>query len=186
MATEKNLYKTTEEYDSELPERLKRLADELPPYSKFQDCGYEALSVYQQFGGSFVVAQQQKVFDFTADVVDGIYGIKGSASSSVSRGIKRALGKEEGCPPHDIYCWHGNFYIYYKGLGCYKFVLEKELEIEEHAGINMKRNGPHVWNIINGVVVDVSWARLWERQKRKVFNQSVIVKNDCYYYSCGK
>jgi hypothetical protein len=36
----------------------------------------------------------------------------------------------------------------------------------------MKKNGPHVWNIVNRVVIDISWAR----QNMKTFLDTVIIE----------
>jgi hypothetical protein len=40
----------------------------------------------------------------------------------------------------------------------------------------MEQNGPHVWNIINGAVIDISWAR----QNMGTFLDTVVVENDTW------
>lgn len=144
------------------PQELKKLAESLPPYSPDRDCGFEALSVFEKYGGDIVIAQQ-------GFIEDGIYSVN---KTIVPSDLAELLGPNA----HGIFSWWGVWYIYYAGFGCYELSLVRKLEIIEHRGINMEQNGPHVWNIINGVVVDISWAR----QNMDTFLDTVIVKNDIY------
>ena len=141
------------------PQELKGLAASLPAYSQERDCGFEALSVFEKFGGDIVIAQQ-------GFIEDGIYSVK---KSKTPADLAELLGRNA----HGIFLWHGIWYIYYAGFGCYKLSLIKQAEIIEHRGINMKQNGPHVWNIINGTVIDISWAR----QNMETFLDTVIVRD---------
>jgi hypothetical protein len=143
-----------------VPQELKKLAEGLPPYSQERDCGFEALSVFEKFGGDIVIAQQ-------GFIDDGIY--------SVNKTIVPAdLAELVGPSAHGIFSWKGVWYIYYAGFGCYELSPVRKLKIIEHRGINMKQNGPHVWNIINGVVIDISWSR----QNMETFLDTVITQKD--------
>ena len=141
------------------PQELKELAESLPPYSPERDCGFEALNVFEKFGGDIVIAQQ-------GFIDDGIYSVKKTI-------MPTDLAELVGPNAHRIFSWWGVWYLYYAGFGCYKLSLVKNLEIIEHRGINMKQNGPHIWNIINEVVIDISWAY----QNIETFFETVIVKN---------
>jgi hypothetical protein len=145
------------------PQELFELAKNLPPYSEEKDCGFEALSVFEAFGGDLVFAQQGD------EVYDGIYSVEKTI-------VPQDLAEEVGSKAHGIYIWKDKMYIYFAGFGCYELSLQRRLIITEHRGVNMKKNGAHVWNIINGVVIDISWAR----QNMRKFQKTVIVKNDMY------
>jgi hypothetical protein len=141
---------------------LKGLAESLPPYSQERDCGFEALSVFEKFGGDIVIAQQ-------GFIRDGIYSVN---KTKVPTDLAELVGPDA----HGIFSWQGILYLYYAGFGCYELSLVRQLEIIEHRGIDMKQNGPHVWNIINGIIIDISWAR----QNMKTFLDTVIVENDVW------
>ncbi|MDR2028493.1 MAG: hypothetical protein LBP93_03015, partial [Treponema sp.] len=126
-----------------MPQELKGLAESLPPYSPERDCGFEALSVFEKFGGDIVIAQQ-------GFIEDGIYSVNKTT-------VPADLAELVGLDAHGIFSWQGILYLYYAGFGCYELSLLRQLEIIEHRGINMEQNGPHVWNIINGEVIDISW-----------------------------
>jgi hypothetical protein len=116
------------------PQELKQLAEGLPPYSEQRDCGFEAVSVFEKFGGYIVVAQNP--------IPDGIYFIKKVI-------VPEDLAEIAGPNWHGFCIWNDIVYIYYAGFGCYEINLVKGMDIIQHRGINMKQNGPHVWNIIN-------------------------------------
>jgi hypothetical protein len=139
------------------PKELKKIAENLPPYSAERDCGFEALSVFENFGGEIVVSQQ-------GFIADGIYSVN---KTIVPSDLAELVGQNA----HGIFSWWGIWYIYYAGFGCYELSLVKELEIIEHRGINMEQNGPHIWNIINEVIIDISWAR----QNMETFLDTVII-----------
>jgi hypothetical protein len=148
--------------DVPTPKELKELAKNLPPYSSDRDCGFEALSIFEKFGGDLVIAQQ-------GFIEDGIYSVN---KTTIPSDLAELLSPDA----HGIFSWWGVWYIYYAGFGCYELTLVRRLEIIEHRGINMEQNGPHVWNIINGVIIDISWAR----QNMETFFDTVIVENDVY------
>jgi hypothetical protein len=139
------------------PQELKKLAESLPAYSAERDCGFEALSVFERFGGEIVIAQQ-------GFIDDGIYSVNKTA-------VPSDLDELHGTNAHGIFSWKGIRYVYYAGFGCYELTLVKKLVITEHRDINMEQNGPHVWNILNGVVIDISWAR----QNMRTFLETVII-----------
>jgi hypothetical protein len=141
------------------PQELKAIAESLPPYSPERDCGFEALSVFEKFGGDILIAQQ-------GFIEDGIYSVKKTI-------VPADLADLAGPNAHGIFSWWKVWYIYYAGFGCYELSQVRKLEVIEHRGINMEQNGPHVWNIINGVVIDISWAR----QNMEVFLDTVIVES---------
>jgi plasmid stabilization system protein ParE len=126
------------------PQQLKALAETLPPYSAERDCGFEALNVFEKFGGYIVVAQNP--------IPNGIYSVK---KVDVPPDLAVAAGPDW----HGFCIWNHVTYLYYVGFGCYEITLIENANITEHRGINMRQNGAHVWNIINGVVIDISWAR---------------------------
>ncbi|MDR1349035.1 MAG: hypothetical protein LBJ63_11540 [Prevotellaceae bacterium] len=140
------------------PQELKELAENLPPYSQERDCGFEALSVFEKFGGDIVIAQQ-------GFIDDGIYSVN---KTIVPSDLEELVGSNA----HGIFSWWDVWYIYYAGFGCYELSLVKDVRIIEHRGISMEQNGPHVWNIINGAVIDISWAR----QNMETFLKTVIIK----------
>jgi hypothetical protein len=139
------------------PQELKELAESFPPYSAERDCGFEALSVFEKFGGELVIAQQ-------GFIDDGIYSVKKTI-------VPSDLAELVGPNAHGIFSWWGAWYIYYAGFGCYEISSVRKLDIIQHHGINMEKNGPHIWNIISGVVIDISWAR----QNMKTFLDAVII-----------
>jgi hypothetical protein len=131
------------------PQELKVLAETLPPYQSTLDCGFEAIRVFEEFGGDLVIAQQIGI-DF---VPDGIYHIKRTViPTDMYEAINGVLQK-------GWYIWNGIIYLSYPQYGFYELSLKRQVDIETHRGINMQQNGAHVWNIINNVVIDISWAR---------------------------
>ena len=147
------------------PQELKELTENLPPYSEERDCGFEALNVFEKFGGNIIFAQQGFEED---DFYDGIYSVE---KTTLPSDLSELVGP-------GIFFWWGATYIYYDGFGCYELSLIERLDIIEHRGVNMAKNGPHVWNIINGIVIDISWAR----QNMRTFNNTVIVNNYIWNY----
>jgi hypothetical protein len=143
------------------PQELKQLAESLPPYSEQRDCGFEALNVFEKFGGNIVVAQNP--------IPDGIYSVKKVV-------VPKDLAEATGPNWYGFCIWNNVLYLYYTGFGCYEINLVKRTDITHHRGIIMEQNGPHVWNIINGIVIDISWAR----QNIETFLDTVIVKSDSY------
>jgi hypothetical protein len=117
---------------------------------------------FKKFGGDIVIAQQ-------GFIEDGIYSVN-KTTAPVD------LAELAGPNAHGIFSWQGILYLYYAGFGCYELSLVRQLEIIEHRGINMEQNGPHVWNIINGAVIDISWAR----QNMETFLDTVVVENDTW------
>ena len=149
---------TPHELKEPTPHELKELALSLPPYSTDRDCGFEALSVFERFGGDLVVAQQ----GFTPD---GIYTVRKTDAP------RSWLNDPRSNNWHGFLKWNNILYIYYHGFGCFEVINIKPINIIEHRGVNMAQNGPHVWNIINGIVIDISWAR----QNMDTFLETVII-----------
>jgi uncharacterized protein (DUF2141 family) len=152
---------------------LQQLANDLVPYSLNFDCGFEAVSVWKKFGGSIVIAQNP--------VPDGIYDLKRMPGEFEVAVVNSANGSG-GQLPHGFlgpWEWNGIKYDYLlslPGLGMYELIPIEITNITTHRGIDMKNNGPHVWNIINDLVIDISWAR----QIPDTFLNSVFVNGDNY------
>jgi hypothetical protein len=147
------------------PQQLKTLAENLPPYQSNLDCGFEAIRVFEEFGGDLVIAQQIGI-DF---VPDGIYAIKRAVIPTDMFDILNGILQK------GWYIWGGTIYLSYPQYGFYEVSLKRQVDIETHRGVNMRQNGAHVWNIIDGVVIDISWAR----QIMNTFLETVIC-NDSY------
>jgi len=141
------------------PEALKELSKSIPQYFPENFPGFEALIVFERFGGDLIIAQQWLIDD-------GIYSIRRTMAPI---NVRYILGPHF----HGFFLLYGIWYIYHPGFGCYELSLLRRLDIIEHRGINMEEHGPHVWNIIDGVVIDVHLAR----QNMETFLDTVIVKN---------
>jgi antitoxin (DNA-binding transcriptional repressor) of toxin-antitoxin stability system len=148
------------------PQQLKRLAETLPPYESNLDCGFEAIRVFEEFGGELVIAQQTGI-DF---VPDGIYKIKRTVIPSDMYELLSGILQK------GWYIWYGKIYLSYPQYGFYEVSLKRQVDIQTHRSVNMQKNGAHVWNIINNVVIDISWAR----QHLDTFLETVIVEGETY------
>jgi hypothetical protein len=148
------------------PQQLKLLAETLPPYQSNLDCGFEAIRVFEEFGGDLVIAQQTGI-DF---VPNGIYEIKRTVIPSDMYEILSGVLQK------GWYIWYGKIYLSYPQYGFYELSLKRQVDIQTHRSVNMQKNGAHVWNIINNVVIDISWAR----QHLDTFLETVIVEGEEY------
>ena len=86
------------------PQELKELAVNLPPYSAERDCGFEALSVFEEFGGNIIIAQQ----GFEDDgFYDGIYSVE---KTTVPSDLSELVGPNA----HGIFIWWGITYCVFR------------------------------------------------------------------------
>ena len=90
---------------------------------------------------------------------NGIYKLVDNISIDIKNEIKRRL-----VPNHRsglIGPWDSSYFpiiIYHPKIGFYSLELIERKTVKTHFGYNMINSSQHVWNELNGVIIDVCYA----------------------------
>jgi len=132
--------------------------DHFPAQNKIEgQCGDYAILFALTTGASLVI--QNQTSDFVNYILpDGIYKIK-----------ERFLPEESflalNLQYSGFYSWNGVMFHFHPVLGAYTIELVEEKKVVSHFGVDMTSSSPiqtHVWNELNGVVIDCCWATVFD------------------------
>jgi archaellum component FlaF (FlaF/FlaG flagellin family) len=122
-------------------------------------CGDYAVIFALKTGANIVIQQNE-----TVGVKNGIYRlvhISEDFQNAVQNILVENFGENYRSGFYGPWIWNGIDYyrlICHPQIGIFHLELIEEKTIITHFGINMQQNGPHVWNELNGIIIDVCWA----------------------------
>jgi len=125
-------------------------------------CGDYAVLFALRTGANLVIQQNESV-----GVKNGIYRlvqIPEDFQNAVQNILIEHFGENYRSGFFGPWSWDGIDYhrlICHPQIGVFYIDLIEEKTIETHFGINMEENGPHVWNELNGLIIDITWADVW-------------------------
>jgi hypothetical protein len=135
--------------------------DNLPNYytgkNEFEgNCGDYAILFALKTGANLVIQNQEQQYN----IPNGIYKITGRVSKELEDEIKFRISKFSKSG------WIGPWWynktwplsLYHPIIGIYSVELIEEKTVKEHFGIDMTYSAPHVWNELNGIIIDISSA----------------------------
>ena len=141
-----------------------RYYDNMPNYYVGENeiegqCGDYAVLFALETGANIIVQQNGSV-----GVKNGIYRLKRipqGLEEAVQNQLKSALGVNYRSGFFGPYTWdrvNYNRLICHPQIGIFYLELIREYTVITHFGINMQQNGAHVWNELNGIIIDACWA----------------------------
>ena len=122
-------------------------------------CGDYAVIFALKTGANIVIQQNEIV-----GVKNGIYKlvhISEDFQNAVQNILVENFGENYRSGFYGPWIWNGIDYyrlVCHPQIGIIYLELIEEKTIITHFGINMQQNGPHVWNELNGIMIDVCWA----------------------------
>jgi hypothetical protein len=122
-------------------------------------CGDYAVLFAIETGANIIVQQNESV-----GVKNGTYKlsrIPDTFENAIQNQLKNSRGENYRSGFFGPWVWAGinyPFLICHPQIGVFALELTREHTVITHFGINMIQNGPHVWNELNGQIIDVCWA----------------------------
>ena len=128
-------------------------------------CGDYAVMLALKTGANLVIQQNE-----TVGIKNGIYRlvqISEDFQNAVQNILIENLGQNYRSGFYGPWVWDEIDYyrlICHPQIGIFYLELIDEKTIRTHFGINMQQNGPHVWNELNGIIIDACWADVHNMQ----------------------